>query len=155
MTPSYFSMKGYFMKILLSKIVSNPFRKSLDRLSVQELPIRAMFQLRSIVKQLREEMTKWDEIQGELAKKWATKDEAGNPIIEKRDGTMSFYKMDTEKMFQFAAEMGELARIEIDLQTVKIEDLGNVKLTVDDLVELEFIVDGVEEEEVPKKKKKK
>ena len=143
------------MQILLSKIVSIPFRKSLDRLSAQELPIKAMFQLRSIVKQLREEMAKWDDMQGELAKKWATKDEFGNPIIEKRDGTTSYYKMDTESMIQFAAAMGELAKVEIDLPVVKVEDLGGaVKLTVDDLVELEFIVDGVEEE-APKKKKKK
>jgi len=144
------------MKMLLSKIVSPPFRKSVDRLSAQELPIRAMFKLRGLVKQLREEMSKWDELQSELAKKWATKDEAGNPVIERSEGLTSYYKMATENMLQFAAEMGELARMEIELATIDVTELGgNIKLTVDDLVELEFIIDSSCEEEKPKKKKGK
>ena len=141
------------MKIKLAKVVSSSFRKSLDRLSAQELPMRAMFQLRGVVKKLKEEMSNWDDTQNEAAKRWATKDEAGNPIIEKREGRMSFYKMDSESMLQFAAEMGDLARVEIEIASVNVEDLGaNVKLTVDDLVELEFIIS---EDATTKKKKKK
>jgi len=115
-----------------------------------------MFKLRGLVKQLREEMSKWDELQSELAKKWATKDEAGNPVIERSEGLTSYYKMATENMLQFAAEMGELARMEIELATIDVTELGgNIKLTVDDLVELEFIIDSSCEEEKPKKKKGK
>lgn len=130
------------MKLMLAKVVSPLFRKSLDKLSSQELPIRAMFQLKGIVKQLREETAKWDELQLEAAQKWATKDENGKPIQEKSDGKTSYYKMEHENMLKFAAEMGELARIEIDMAEVKISDLGSAKLTTDDLVELEFLVDG-------------
>jgi len=130
------------MKMLLAKIVSSRFRKSLDKLSSQELPIKAMFQLKGIVKQLREEITKWDEVQLEAAKKWATKDVNGHPILEKQEGKTSYYKMERENMVQFAAELGELAKVEIEVQDVKINDLGSAKLTTDDLVELEFLVEG-------------
>ena len=129
------------MKLLLAKIVSPKFRKSVDKLAAQELPIRAMFQLKGIVKQIREETTKWDELQLDAAKKWATKDEAGNPILERDDGKTSYYKMDHENMIKFASEMGELAKVEIEIAEVKISELGTVKLTTDDLVELEFLVE--------------
>jgi hypothetical protein len=130
------------MKLLLAKIVAPTFRKSLDKLSSQELPIKAMFQLKGIVKILKEELTKWDELQLESAKKWATKDENGKPILEKSDGKTSYYKMDHENMLQFASEMGELSRVEIEIAEVKFSDLGSAKLTTDDLVELEFLVEG-------------
>jgi hypothetical protein len=130
------------MKLMLAKIVSPKFRKSVDKLAAQELPIRAMFQLKGIVKNIREETTKWDELQLDAAKKWADKDEDGKPILEKSDGKSTYYKMDHENMIQFAAEMGELAKIEIDIAEVKISELGNVKLTTDDLVELDFVVEG-------------
>jgi hypothetical protein len=129
------------MKLLLAKIVSPKFRKSVDKLAAQELPIRAMFQLKGIVKQLREETTKWDELQLDAAKKWATKDEEGKPILERDDGKTSYYKMDHENMIKFAAEMGELAKVEIEMAEVKISELGSVKLTTDDLVELDFLVE--------------
>ena len=126
---------------MLARIVSSRFRKSLDKLSSQELPIKVMYQLKGIVKQLREEITKWDEIQLEAAKKWADKDDNGNPVLEKQEGKTAYYKMSRENMIQFAAELGELAKVEIEVQTVKLGDLGSAKLTTDDLVELEFLVD--------------
>ena len=129
------------MKLMLAKIVSLKFRKSVDKLAAQELPIRAMFKLKGIVKQLREETTKWDELQLDAAKKWATKDESGNPILERDDGKTSYYKMEHENMIKFASEMGELAKVEIEIAEVKISELGTVKLTTDDLVELEFLVE--------------
>lgn len=130
------------MKLLLAKIVSPKFRKSVDKLASQELPIKAMFQLKGVVKQIREETTKWDELQLDAAKKWADKDEEGKPILERTDGKSTYYKMGHENMIQFAAEMGELAKVEIELSEVKINDLGDVKLTTDDLVELEFLVES-------------
>lgn len=132
------------MKLLLAKIVSPSFRKSLDKLSSQELPLRAMFKLKGIVRQLRDELTKWDELQLETAQKYADKDYAtGKPIIEKSDGKTSYYKMEHDSMLKFASEMGDLARLEIDIPEVSYQDLGNtVKLTTDDIVELEFIVEG-------------
>ena len=129
------------MKLMLAKIVSLKFRKSVDKLAAQELPIRAMFKLKGIVKQLREETTKWDELQLDAAKKWATKDESGNPILERDDGKTSYYKMEHENMIKFASEMGDLAKVEIEIAEVKISELGTVKLTTDDLVELEFLVE--------------
>ena len=129
------------MKLMLAKIVSPKFRKSVDKLAAQELPIRAMFQLKGIVKHLREETTKWDELQLDAAKKWATKDESGNPILERDDGKTSYYKMEHENMIKFASEMGDLAKVEIEIAEVKISELGTVKLTTDDLVELEFLVE--------------
>ena len=129
------------MKLLLARIVSPKFRKSVDKLAAQELPIRAMFQLKNIVKTIREETVKWDELQLEAAKKWATKDDKGNPVLEKTDGKTSYYKMTQENMIKFAAEMGELSRIEIELDNVKISELGDVKLTTDDLIELEFLIE--------------
>ena len=130
------------MKLFLAKIVSPKFRKSVDKLASQELPIKAMFQLKGVVKQIREETTKWDELQLDAAKKWADKDEEGKPILEKSDGKSTYYKMGHESMIQFAAEMGELSKVEIELSDVKINDLGDVKLTTDDLVELEFLVES-------------
>jgi len=126
----------------LSKIVTPKFRKSLDRLSSQELPIKAMFHLKGVVKILKEEINKWDELQLEAAKKWADKNEHGQAIIEKNDGKTILYKMKHENMLQFAAELGELAKIEIDVPTINIADLGSsVKLTTDDLIELDFLRD--------------
>lgn len=129
------------MKMMLAKIVSSKFRKSLDNLASQELPMKAMFLLKGIVKQLREEILQWDETQLAAAKKWADKNEAGEPILEKQEGNTSFYKMSRENMIQFAAELGEAAKMEIEIRDVKISDLGSVKLTIDDLVELEFLVE--------------
>jgi hypothetical protein len=37
--------------------------------------------------------------------------------------------------------MGELAKVEIEMAEVKISELGSVKLTTDDLVELDFLVE--------------
>ncbi len=128
-------------QIMLAKIVSTSFRKSLDKLAMQELPVKAMFQLKGIVKQLRDEMEKWDDIQTATARKWSKKDLNDNPILKKREGNTSYYEMDRENMIQFAAEMGELAKVEVTVRDMSIGDLGSAKLTTDDLVELEFLIE--------------
>ncbi len=129
------------MKMVLAKVVSPNFKKSLDNLSSQKLPIKAMFKLKGIVQQLREEKSKWDEIHFELTKKWSEKDESGSPIIETRKDKTTYYKVLRENMVQLAAELGELAKIEIDVTEISIKELGDISLTVDDLIELEFLVD--------------
>jgi len=131
------------MQMLLAKIASPEFRRSLDKISAQELPIRAMFRLKGIVKRLREEMKTYDEFQAERAVKYATKDlETQKPIVDMKKSGVNYYRMEHEAMLHFTAEMGELAKTEIEVPEFPISELGPVSLTTDDLLALEFLIDG-------------
>jgi len=130
------------MQMLLANIVSSDFRRSLDKLAAQELPVRTMFRLKGVIKILREEMKRYDEFQAERALKYATKDpETEKPVIDKKQNGVVYYRMEHEAMLIFTADMGEVAKNEVEVPEFTMAELGKVTLTTNDLLALEFITE--------------
>lgn len=134
------------MKMLLAKIVNPEFQASLEKLGRQDIPIRGMYKMRGILKLLREEVTKFEELRNELAVRYADRnDDSKSPLVEKKTDSVTgkdvlFYKMDKEKVFQFSAEVGQLVKVEVEVPEVSLKDLGDeIKLNASDLLLLEFI----------------
>lgn len=157
----------------LERIVNMTFQRSLNKLTGLHLPIRTSYKLRQIVAKVREETRIFEEMRGEKARFYAEKDANGNAICEeKRDERGMLYTQfsitDVNKE-RFNRDMQDLLNMEIDIPYVLLEELGDsTSITVDDLLQLEFIVDQiplpkpapvaqapqVEAASAPKKKKK-
>jgi len=129
------------MKMLLAKVVSPKFQASLNKLASQDIPVRAMYKMKGIVRILRDEIAKFEEIRNERAVHFAEKDEHGKPLYSKSgDSEMVHFKMDPENMIKFSCDLAELVREEIDVAEVHINELGDlVRLNSDDLLVLEFV----------------
>jgi 7-keto-8-aminopelargonate synthetase-like enzyme len=129
------------VQMLLYKIITDPFQRSLDKLADQNLPVKAMYKLKTIISLLRDEYKKFDELRNDIAKKHADKTDTGVPIMETNKGNVT-YKIGDEQMFAFAAELGQLSKVEVDIPCISINDLGgDVKLTTNDLILLDFITE--------------
>jgi hypothetical protein len=159
--------------VKLEKIVNMSFQKSLNKLTGLHLPIRTSYKLRQVVSKVRDETKIFEEMRSEKARFYADKDANGNAICEeKRDERGMLYTQfsitDANKEL-FNRDMRELLDMEIDIPYVLLDELGDMtSITVDDLLQLEFIVDQipppkpapvaapapVEAAPAPKKKKK-
>lgn len=128
------------VQMFLYKIVTDPFQKSLDKLADQNLPVKAMYKLKAIITLLRTEFQKFDELRNDIAKKHADKTETGVPIMETTRGNVT-YKIGDEQMFAFAAELGQLSKVEVEIPSISMNDLGDVKLNTNDLILLDFITE--------------
>lgn len=122
----------------LGRLTDNKFQGVLRELLQQKgIPVKTAFKLKGIVKSIQVEVERYDEFRGELIKKYASKDEAGETIVEENGNA----RFSTENMNTFLKELNELLSLEVDVKTVELDELGEaVSLTVEDLMVLDGLV---------------
>lgn len=121
----------------LARLVDPKFHSALDKLATQSLPLKVAFRLKGITKTVREEFTKYEELRMDAIKKYGKKSEDGNLVLD-ASGNAQF---EPEALQEFAKEVGSLANEEVELQTIKLSELGDkITMTLEEIEWLDGLV---------------
>lgn len=123
----------------LVKIASSQFSDSLKNLmKMPGVPAKTMFKIRGIAKIITEESEKYNELTQKIIEEFGERDESGNLVKVSGNNI----KIQKDKIKDMDEKLKELSLIEVELPTVKFEDLGEKpELNSIDLFQLEFIVE--------------
>jgi hypothetical protein len=122
--------------VKLARLTDDNLHKALAKLAALPLPAKTAFKLKGLNKRVSEELGKYDELRVEALKRFGKKKEDGSIDMEE-GGNVRF---DREGMDGFVAYLQELTNQDIDLPTIKIDDLGNVELTAQELSSLDGLI---------------
>ena len=120
----------------LSRIVDDRLYATLNKLATEPLPLRAAFRLKGIGKKAREEYLKYDEVRKEALQKHGLKNEDGTLKVDEKNNA----QFDEAGIRAFSNELNELLSMDVELPTLKASELGNVKLSANDLEVLDGIL---------------
>ena len=121
----------------LSKIVDPTFVKALNKLNMQELPLKTAFKLKGIIMKTDEERQKYNEVRQQALLKHGEKDENGEIKVDDQGQAI----MSNESMSAFITEINDLLLIDIDVPSISITELGSVSMSSNELFLLDFIVE--------------
>lgn len=121
----------------LARLLDEELHNALSKLKTQKIPVMTAYALRGIQKRIDEELDKYDEVRKELLTKYGKKDAEGKLVLgEKKEVIVEGVERE-----EFIRELTELVNIEINVGTVKVADLGNVEISVDDLAQLDGLIE--------------
>jgi hypothetical protein len=121
----------------LARLTDARLHAVLRKLSAQPLPLRVAFKLKGITARVDTELKKFEECRQAALEKFGKKDAEGK-IVTKSDGTVDF---EPEMLQAFAAELNDAGQEEIDIGSLKLDDLGEkVELSVEELTLLDGVV---------------
>ena len=125
------------IKLKLLQLNQPTFISAMNKLASTEVPLQVAFRLKGSVLKINGELSKYNELRGDLIKKYAEKNEDGSPKAD-AEGQI---KPSEENMQSFLKDMQELLNTEVEMDTVKVSELGSkVELSVNELVALEGMV---------------
>lgn len=121
------------MKFKLNEVYN--LSRSLPNVTNKELPINTSFRLLSLLKKCSEEIKILEESRIKLVKKYAEKG--------KEEGKEGEFKVAEENAEKFQKEFEALLseEVKIDFKKIKIADMGDITISVNDLMFLEKIID--------------
>lgn len=120
----------------LAKLLDDGFNKAMKRLNEQTLPLKTAFLLKGLNKQMQEELIKYEETRKEALTKYGEKDSKGNLLVSE-NGQVT---LNPETRDSFIKELNDLLSVEIQITPISIVDLGDAKLSVDDLIALDGFI---------------
>ena len=105
-------------------------KPSLEKLIVQDLPIKIAYKLSKLVKRLNEEYVIYSKNKNNLFEKYGTK--------EKEKITVK-----PENMKQFKKDLEELLEIEVkmNIDKIKLSDLNTIKISTIDMTNLDILIE--------------
>jgi len=118
------------MKFELKEIFG--ITRSLPKLTEKELPIRVSYRLLKFLKQCSEEMETLEKARVKLVEKYSEETENKDSMKVSEENTPKFQE-------EFAALMEE--EVEIDFTPIKINELGDIKVSTNDLMPLQRILE--------------
>ena len=118
------------MKFKLNEIFA--LTRSLPKLTEKELPIRTSYRLLKFLKQCSEEMETLEKARVKLVEKYAEETEDKSNMKVSEANTAKFQE-------EFNALLSE--EVEIDFTPIKISDLGDIKVSTNDLLPLQRILE--------------
>ena len=111
---------------------------SLSNLVTKELPIKLSYRLSKLIKVLANEHELYNQNKNEIIKKYAEKDEEGN-IKQLEDNKINIL---SPNEYQRNLEELHLLGFEVLFEKIKIDELGDINISVQDLLNLDkFITD--------------
>lgn len=121
----------------LVRLTDARLHTALRKLSAMPVPLRIAFKLKGIQARVDEELKKFEQVRLDALDKFGKKDAEGK-VIMKPDGHVEF---EPEQLKAFAAELNELGQMNIDMPSVKADELGDkVELSADELSVLDGII---------------
>jgi len=121
----------------LARLTDARFHAALRKLSAQPLPLRIAFKLKGVQVKVDEELKKFEECRQGALEKLGKKDADGK-LMTKPDGAVEF---EQDQLKLFAAELNDLGAMDVEIPSVKLDDLGTkIELSVDELSLLDGIV---------------
>lgn len=118
----------------LALFVSEDFKQALNKLSSKNLKLKTAYKLKNILKKQAEEATKYEELRLAAIKAHAETDEKGNVLQE--NGSATFKE---EGYAKFVQELAELGSVEVEVEKLSLEELGDIEMTAIEL----FFLDGI------------
>ena len=123
----------------LQQLVEPKFRNSLGKALKATISGTASWKLAKLTKQLEQELTDYNGTREELLKKFADKDDAGEPIL-----TEGVYQLSADALKTYAEEHDALLKQDIEVKTsIKISelgDLGKIEFSAEDFMNLDQII---------------
>lgn len=120
------------MAVKLALIVNPKFQEVLVKLSRSKIPLKTAFKLKGIVKTTQIEFEKYEDCRKQALEKYGSKDDNGELIVE--NGNI---KLEGEALQSFAKDLSELANMEIQMDSIFIDELGDkCELTTEELINL-------------------
>ena len=118
------------LKVTLGQIKNS--EQALKNLVAQPLPVVVSYKLQKTVQQIDQELINIERKRTELVIQHAGKAVKGKPV-----------EVSPKNMPKFLNDIGELYRIEVEIQTKKfsIDNFAQAKLSVNDLINLEWLLD--------------
>lgn len=121
----------------LARLTDTRFHAALRKLATQPMPLRVAFKLKGIQAKVDEELKKFEECRTAALDKFGKKDAEGKLVL-RPDNAVEF---EPDQLQAFAAELNDLGRMDLEIASVKLDDLGpKCELTVDELTLLDDII---------------
>lgn len=120
----------------LMRLTNKEFLKAFKVVQDQKVPVRTAYKLIDIARKIQEENDKYDKIRQTLLTKYGTKREDGS-LDTNEKGNVNFTQ---ENLRKFMGELNELLEVEVEVGTLKLDDLGDIQLTTQELLELEELL---------------
>lgn len=113
----------------LRQIINPNFKAAMSKLIKQDVPLRVAFKLKQTTKTMNDAIKHYDEIRKEALTKYGSKDINGEMIIDS-GGNIAF---EQDKLRIFNKEIEDLLNSDIEITKLSIEDLGDIRISADDL----------------------
>ena len=119
-------------------MTSKKFKDALGKLLVGDLPLRTAFRLKGMNKMVVGEAEKYEAVRQDLLNKFGKKGDDGKLAVDATNNV----QFEAEGIRAFMQALQELSDTDIDIPTLKIDDLGDkIELSAEDLIVLDgFIV---------------
>ena len=129
------------MKFNLNQIMV--MQTGLDAILAKELPIKPAYWLARFMDKVSFEYKAMESARMKLLEKYAKKDEDGKLAMKKVKGKPDEFDLTKTNMKKFQDEYGELGKVEfdIDIDPIKLADLGDIKLKPFVLIQLGKIIE--------------
>ena len=122
--------------MLLARVLNKQFMNLLKRLAEEQLPVKGAIKLKETLVKIDAEYLAFDQKRIELVKQFCQKNEDGSVMVNEA-GNASF---DDEGMQNFTKELNTLVSSEIEITPISVDELGDVKISVDELALLEGVL---------------
>lgn len=123
--------------VKLGQLINPEFQQALGLLAQKELPLRTSFKLKGLIKRLSDEVRTYNEVRTDLLNKFGNKEEDGTLKINKETNNVEF---SDDNLKLFGEAMNELLKMEVDIGSVTLNELGDKLNLSTNLVSL---LDGV------------
>lgn len=122
----------------LGLIVNPEFQKAVEKVLSAPLPLKTAFKSKSIIKQINEAVANYNGLRMALIEEFGEKKEDGT-INKNEEG---YVKIIEEKFAEFEAKFKELNEIEVEVSLFKLEELGNISLSIQEVSALEGLIEA-------------
>ena len=122
-------------KMDLSKLSNPKFITMMELLLKTKLPAKTAYKVMTLTYKFNEELKKFQEVRTHLLESYALKREDGSFILEGDS-----YTFDPDSKLGMLKGLSELLSVEIEFEPIKIDDLGDISLTAEDLMYLGDII---------------
>ena len=105
----------------LFQIFDQNFLDSFRELKSQRLPLKTSIKLASVSRKIKEEAEILDAVRKDLLESLSEKDDNGKAVIENKQ-----FKLSPEAAVKFSEQLKEVLNTEIDIEKIKVSDLGDI-----------------------------
>lgn len=121
----------------LSQLNNPVFQGTMKKLMGEPLPLKVAFKLKGISQKIDGEVQKYDEVRLAALKRFGNK-KADGSLDTNEDGSV---KLERDNLKQFATELQELLDSEVEVGSVRVDELGElIKLSVNELIVLDGVI---------------
>jgi hypothetical protein len=124
-------------KITLGQVTHGSFTAAVQNLMNQPLLIATAFKLKATIDGLNKHIANHSSLKQVIIERYCNKKEDGKPLIDENN----MYTFPPETVPDLNKELLELNSIEIDIDTISLEELKDVKLTTNQLFDLGSLIE--------------